>query len=273
MSKHTLLAGVAVSVAVWLGTPGTADAQLLKKIRDAAQGVVEEKAANQVDRLLREAIRCYVGDPACYDFVPGEKVLYYEDYEEDNVGDFPRRLNFLRGNWQIVEWQGRRLLRNIGPRYSAFEIPLPETLPDRFTIEIKAHFAHTNHQLVVATASPAAGGGNWNKLEGNFFRIGAVTATNRTPAVFERVVPIRIMVDDQYAKVYVEAERVANVPNAEFPRSETLFIENIYSASDQQPMHIGAIRVAGGGQDLYDALEEHGRVATRGILFDVDSVT
>src|SRR5205823_9692162 len=34
---------------------------------------------------------------ANYDFVPGERVLFFEDFTKDTVGDFPRRLEFKRG--------------------------------------------------------------------------------------------------------------------------------------------------------------------------------
>jgi outer membrane protein OmpA-like peptidoglycan-associated protein len=57
------------------------------------------------------------------------------------------------------------------------------------------------------------------------------------------------------------------VPNAEFIRSNGLYIENNYLASDEKPVLFGTIRVAAGGDDLYDVLERDGRVATRGILF------
>ncbi len=222
---------------------------------------------------------------ANYDFVPGETVLYAEDYAEDNVGDFPRRLEFVRGNWEIVEWQDRRLLRNTGPRSSAFKIELPRELPERFTIEVDAYFTHANQQLIVATTPPPEGK-DWGSLEGNFFRIGraqgtgvdtrargGVSATNRTEEVGERIVPVRIMVDGTYAKVYVGERRVANVPNASFPRSSELWVENVYAASDKNPLYVGPIRVAEGGVDLYDKLAESGRVATHGILFSVNSAT
>lgn len=222
---------------------------------------------------------------ANYDFVPGETVLFAEDYGEDKVGDFPRRLEFVRGNWEIVEWEGRRLLRNTGPRASAFEIELPRALPERFTIEVDAYFTHANHQVIVSTTPPPEGK-DWGSLEGNFFRIGraqgtgvdtrargGVSATNRTDQVGERLTPIRIMVDGSYAKVYVGERRVANVPNAELPRTSKIWVENVYAASEENPVYLGRIRVAEGGVDLYDKLAESGRVATHGILFSVNSAT
>jgi hypothetical protein len=33
-----------------------------------------------------------------YDFVPGDVVMFYEDYMAGRVGDFPRRVELLAGN-------------------------------------------------------------------------------------------------------------------------------------------------------------------------------
>ena len=218
---------------------------------------------------------------ANYDFVPGDDILFYDDWSDDRVGDFPRRLEFRSGNWEVVDWEGKRLLRNTGPRASALEIPLPRALPDRFTIEMDVHFPHGNQRLVLGTHAPEGG---YQRLEGNYFQIGVahgsgvlasssngVTSTNETPVISERVAPFRVMVDDRYAKVYVGSRRVANVPNAELRRGEALYIENVYMADEENPMYIGAIRIAAGGSDLYDDLSDDGRAITRGILFAVNS--
>ena len=189
----------------------------------------------------------------------------------------------MRGNWEIVEWEGQRLLRNTGPRYAAVKIVLSRELPESFTIELDAHFTHSNHRMIIATTAPKPGA-NWSSLEGNFFQIGVahgtgvatrvkggIESTNKSAEVEKGVVPIRIMVDGRYAKVYVQERRVANIPNAVFPRSAEIYIENIYSGSDENPLYLGPIRIAEGGRDLYDKLAEDGRVATQGILFAVNS--
>src|SRR5690606_29159077 len=76
--------------------------------------------------------------------------------------------------------------------------------------------------------------------------------------------------DGEHMKVYLGEQRVANAPNAVFPRSDTLFLA-VSSASEKSPIMIGAIRIAGGGRDLYGRLERDGRVATQGILFATNS--
>lgn len=264
-----------------------------------------------------EAVRCAVGDDACikeakaqgkpvvvtdeegnvvkeipgdegsvsienantnYDFKSGERVLFEEDFSDDNVGDFPRSLEFVSGNWEVVEWQGRRFLSNTSNR-CAFKVPLPETLPERFTIEFDAHFKHGNQQLAVATVAPEDG--RVAHLEDqSFFHVtnaksgldvsgDGVEALQRIDDVFAKgVVPVRIMVDDSYAKVYIGKQRVANVPNAKLPRSSTVWFENTYFANAENPIYIGNIRIAAGGRDLYSTLEAKGRVAVQDILFE-----
>ncbi len=175
-----------------------ADGQILKRLRKTAESAAEGELRNKVDRLVRDAVRCVLGDTRCqedaraqgkeviftdaqgeiitdedgvpitdptaaaaragegaagsqrpgegvwanYDFIPGETVLFYDDFTDDVVGDFPRRMEFLSGNWEVVEWEGRRLLRNTGPRYATVKVILPRVLPERFTIEFEAYFPH-----------------------------------------------------------------------------------------------------------------------------------
>lgn len=220
---------------------------------------------------------------ANYDFVPGETVLFYDDFNDDVVGDFPRRMEFVSGNWEVVEWEGRRLLRNTGPRHSAVKIILPRALPEHFTIEFDAYFPHSNYVIAVAP-SPPTGRNNFTGLSGHFFQVGATgtgvrmrdnqrASTTRIDEIVKGLVPIRILADGRYARVYVNERRVANIPNADLQRSDELWIMNMYHASTEVPLYIGAIRIAEGGTDLYRKLADEGRVATQGILFDLNSAT
>ena len=190
------------------------------------------------------------------------------------------RHGVVKGNWEIVEWNGRRLLRNTGPRDAAVRLRLPESLPETFTIEMEVYLTHPNHQLAIFPGEPASMG----KYDGQFFYIspahgtgvkgrgeGTVESTNNDDRLDEELISVRFMVDGTYVKAYVGERRVANAPNVTLPRPDVLQIHNTYSASEKNPILIGTIRVAGGGRDLYDVLEEQGRVTTRGILFAVNS--
>lgn len=72
---------------------------------------------------------------ANYDFIPGQRTLFFTDFTEDQVGNFPQRLEFKTGAIEVVEFEGgQRALR--ASSQSDFVIPLPEVLPDRYTIEL-----------------------------------------------------------------------------------------------------------------------------------------
>jgi len=220
-----------------------------------------------------------------YDFQPGDELLFRDDFAGDLVGDFPRDLEFVRGNWDVVEWQGRRLLRNTGPRGAAFRIQLPSTLPEKFTIETEAYFPSGNQQmwLFFEAAQNGMGGypGDRNaiRIAGNH-GTGVIAHGSQVPeswarddSIHSQLVPIRIMADGGHVKVFMGEHRVANIPNAVLPRTRTLQFENVYFADEKNPMYLGPIRIMAGGRDLYQALATDGRVAIHDILFDVDAAT
>ncbi len=189
------------------------------------------------------------------DFQAGTRTLYYENYENDPIGNFPSSMEFVEGNWEIAEWQGRRLLRNTGPRGSALRIVLPEDLPENFTIETEIYFPSGNQRFLLFTQPPGA---NWGSVDYNYFKIsgnhgsgveatsglGLPTSINPDVSANEGLVPFRIMVRGEYAKTYVGYNRTSNVPNAYLPRSEALHLLNPYNASEENPMYLGPIRVA-----------------------------
>jgi len=217
------------------------------------------------------------------DFQAGERIIFYDDYSADTIGDFPRRLELVKGNWEVVEWQGRRLLRNTGPRYAAFVVQLPETLPEQFTIETDVFFPQTNQKAAITMEKKTINAGYKDR---QFFQVAGTHGTGvagygdemvesmgKDPRVHQELVPVRIMVDGNHVKVFVGDHRVANAPNVTLLRTDLLQFSNTYMASEKDPMYFGPIRVAAGGRDLYDALETDGRVAVHDILFDTDRTT
>jgi hypothetical protein len=138
-----LLCGGLVMVPCW---PESASAQIPRGIRQRVEQRVERAVDQQLDRILPDASQAAAptaeeqmkpgeGVWANYDFVPGERVLFADDFTRDQVGDFPRRLELVDGNAEIVEWNNGRYLSV--PAFTTFAIPLPETLPEMFTIEFQ----------------------------------------------------------------------------------------------------------------------------------------
>jgi len=220
---------------------------------------------------------------ANYDFIPGDRVLFAEDYSDAKIGDFPPRLEFLTGNMEVVEWENVRWIRATAG--SAFAVKLSETLPDRFTLEFPVHWKHGNQWMRVlfeeGDKPVRPRGVGWYKtpyvlIDERYTGIEDMdgdepTSTTRVQGKITGGTPtVRIMADGEHVKVYLDEKRVANIPRVDIGRSPTVFFV-IADATEENPMFVGPIRVAAGGADLYDKLAEDGRVATQGILFDLDS--
>lgn len=215
-----------------------------------------------------------------FDFVPGERVLFADDFSKDNVGDFPKRLEFVKGNMEVAEWKGARWLR--ATTDGQFEIPLPENLPDRFTVEFEHVGVASSWPFVTLTFAgkrdDRAGDhvvfktwdGNSETSGGGIMGgDGTERAKGQVKDAQNKPFTARIMVDGRYAKVYMGGTRVANVPNATLGRANKIFI--MFDASTDSPAYFRNFRVAAGGRKLYDAIAEKGRVATQGIYFDTGS--
>jgi outer membrane protein OmpA-like peptidoglycan-associated protein len=214
---------------------------------------------------------------ANYDFKPGERILFADDFSRDEVGDFPRRLTLKEGSMEVVEWQGRRLLRATGGN-NRFLVTLPEDLPQRYTLEFDYANAHGYGWggLMVGFdgKDPVYSGSTRLRCNHDNAGIdGREVKALKAPAgkLEEKIFRCRLMVDGDYAKVYVNEQRTANVPNAALARGRTLWFTIHARDAEKHPALIGDIRIAAGGKQLYDGIAEKGRVATQGIYFDVGS--
>lgn len=290
-----------LATAALLTAAGEGSAQLDRlrrageRAREAAAQRAEDAAVRAAQRAEEAALRAasraagrvMAGAPADtaapapadgawvnFDFVPGTRPLFVEDFARDGVGDFPRRLQLAEGNAEVAEWRGGRYLR-VTSRPGRFTIELPEVLPERFTVEFDASPGYPNEYIVFRFADDAgedvrfrgfAGrgqGGVWGQeRQQSLGRTGdAVGATG----LFRG----RIMADGAYVKVYVNGTRVANIPNARIGRGRRIVVE--VPGDEEHPAFWGNLSIMAGGRALYDALAAGGRVATQGIRFDTGS--
>ena len=200
---------------------------------------------------------------ANYDFVPGARTVFYEDFKTDDIGNFPRRYEFQSGNIELVTFRDRPWLRISSTGH--FAVPMPVVLPKRYTIEMDYWGASGECWMYSDGTTNGAnhftfgsdGGGGIGMPGG-----GAVMRGNNGANLTHQ---LRVLVDGSYAKVYIDARRVANVPN--YPAENG----NKIGFYCDGGMAIGGIRVAESGRKLYDALTADGRVATQGIYFDTGS--
>jgi OmpA-OmpF porin, OOP family len=311
--KHVLLV-VAIAVGL-IGLPLSAQAQL-GSLKKAAKKKVEEKAKEKVEKAAESngeeqqgettdaaktegegasSEQATTGKAAPsekgtaqkpgegvwlkYDFVPGDRVIFLEDFTRDEVGNFPQRLELEKGNMEIAEWSGMRWLR--GSTYCNFILPLPEVLPSRFTIEFDFYAPSEWNTVDIATVSEDnddAGAkltevcfAPWERGGGlKEWRSKEILAMGKVPdSVLKQIMHCRVMADGKYMKVYINETRVANFPNTNFGRSNKLFFN--VSAQEDRPAMFANFRIAASDKKMYDALAANGRVSTQGILFDSGS--
>jgi outer membrane protein OmpA-like peptidoglycan-associated protein len=308
----------ALMLALLLAAPPTADAQFGKRLKDMVKKTAEDKAVDKATEAAGEAAGAPEaaetpapagGDSATgpsegassagaggaaaadsgaaapklwvnYDFVPGDRVLFFTDYSEDEVGNFPERLEFVSGNMELVELDGVRYIRSTST--GVFSIPLPEVLPEKFTIEIDVI-----HLKVGDGAAFMLNGGPNRELYRESTRIDWGTdgfgviggkggerpmtndETNRA-RYRGKLAQVRILADGKYIKVFMGEHRLANVPNTNFNRANALTLVSL-GQSETNPVFIGKIRVAASRKSIYDDLAAKGRISTQGILFDTGS--
>ncbi len=85
------------SIAAGLKKDGTAGAAAAGQGTSDAQGNIDQKAGEQSGAQPQTSLQSY----SKYDFIPGEKVIFYDDFSQDAVGDFPALWN-TNGSAEVV---------------------------------------------------------------------------------------------------------------------------------------------------------------------------
>jgi outer membrane protein OmpA-like peptidoglycan-associated protein len=259
------------------------DVRCVQAARAAKKPVV---ITDKNDRIITDAAGTPVTDQAVaakiaeqpgngvwrnYDFVPGATVWKATDFSTEPVGRFPaRQLEFVSGNMQIVEFEGAKVLEATSA--SVLRVPLPEALPQAFTIEFSLRIPAANFATQVFTspksASIARHPHDYVSITHTpgIYRAGRELSATQTRSLVAKTVPVRIQVRDDWAIMYVGADRVSQAPTANFGRGKA--VEFHLTANARFPTYLSEITIAVGLDSLYDALMATGEFTTRGILFD-----
>ena len=218
---------------------------------------------------------------ANFDFVSGDNVLFYHDFEGTRTGNFPSRLEYIAGNMEVVELGDNKALRTTAG-YGCVQIPLGQTFPKRYTVEFRVRtsdpqarmaayfFSGENDPINGCRYAPKpqafvtgyqGSGLKWDGGESN--------AETHSALVVDTWADVRIAVDGPYWKVYLNERRVANVPRLDFPTASSF---NLMFGVYREDIYIDEIRVAEGGpRSLYDDLASAGFISTTAIRFDTGS--
>ncbi len=236
-----------------------------------------------------------------FDFVPGDKILLHEAFENDAIGDFPASWN-TNGSGETVKLsnqEGNWLKMKSG---SIFIPDLSKDLPDDLTLEFDLYAAGLSQQ----TSSGAKVGvylSESKKLtlyDNNyiFFDIPfcqyinvGITAFNKVAADKDAYVRSVLKVDlrkkvlnkvhisvaanKQRLRVWVNEEKEIDIPRLA-PNYKMLnyvkFVPKGFK-DETEDIFISNIRLAEAGEDIRSQLEKNGKYTTNGILFASNSST
>ena len=216
---------------------------------------------------------------ANYNFTPGERTLFQETFASSNAGDFPRSLYYRSGTMEVVSVQGRKMLR--ASSGGVFEIRLPERLPERFTIQFDIQkMSDGNVSIYTRPAERDDDTRPFYGYTGDYMNVGnwrgsGLWSSNDPKSVktIERdvLLPVEITVDGEHLKMYVNRERVANVPRVDLGRHNAITFA--ISSRHDRLVYLGNLRVAAGGNDLYSPLQAEGSLTLGGVEFETASST
>ncbi len=226
-----------------------------------------------------------------FDFVAGEKVIAFEDFSQDAVGDFPAKWN-TNASGEVVTLSGQEgkwlLLSKDGNFYPEFL----GNLPENFTIELDVATSPKGYDFIVYFVD----GKSRNLLDFNYENQVRLTIkpqgttqmyvldneknvkisneTNQKNFNFEdkRVARLSIWRQKSRLRAYLNEEKIWDIPRAFENNIQYRFVIGMHSYfAETQGLFLSNMRVAVGQPDTRSKLLTEGKLVTRGITFDVGS--
>jgi len=235
-----------------------------------------------------------------YDFIPGDKVIFFDDFSDTDVGEFPRKWA-LKGPGagssnnavEVVRSQGRNFLRSQPAatkedtqHYSLQYVRLNRKgdLPQKFTVEFDAVLAYcppgernsqTEYYLLLVNEETFRGPGGGAATGTVLVTPESGSSGNTRTGIRKgdgKVHRVAVSVNGTFVKAYVDQDRVANDPDG---ISRPVQYVGVYMGPTGNwvcpNVMITNFRVAEGGKDIQSALDTDGKIVTHGILFDTGS--
>ncbi len=228
-----------------------------------------------------------------YDFVPGDKVLLFEDFSQDAIGDFPalwttngsgeiRTLNNYPGNWLWMNSDG-----------NVYTLMKDLTLPDNFIIEFDMVAApkddDPNNSSVELTLYqgegefldnalyPGTGGFHVNVMVRGWWVKGYSYNFDQMPEGETEIAPIDvnklnhviIWVQKRRLRIYHKGQKVLDLPTVLY--TDVKYNRLRFSLWGQYGLpYITNLRITSAAPDTRSKLLTEGKLVSYGIYFDVN---
>ena len=231
---------------------------------------------------------------AKYDFVPGTEIIFEDNQEGEQNGEFPSKWDLVQGNFENASFDGSNVIYHIkcnmnggGGIVPMLKNSKEDYLPEEFTIEFDAYFTEDHGGSYHIYMGDYKNQRNLDKtysLGKKYIRIyknsvdGSGIEQNFYPGyksgIYDKTPKWRhvaISFNKRALKVYLDDARVLNIPNLGY--NPTGFSYGKQSVDGKNPGYTKNIRIAKGAVPLYDKFLTDGKFITTGIKFDVNKST
>jgi outer membrane protein OmpA-like peptidoglycan-associated protein len=225
-----------------------------------------------------------------YDFVPGDKVLLYEDFSQDAVGDFPalwttnksgevNTLNVAPGNWlNLNATEGNWwFLKPVDfPKNFIVEFDVvPKKGGGRYAVGVAMYgenaFKEMSDPYNCKTGLMVAVSKNGWQSEGLKSGQAKISGTSDlNPVKEEKLNHVIIWVQNRRVRIYHEGKKVLDMPTNLYDDSKfTRFAFQLWRGASCSS-YITNIKITTASPDTRNKLLTEGKLVTYGIYFDVN---
>ncbi|MCP4310719.1 MAG: OmpA family protein [Bacteroidetes bacterium] len=217
---------------------------------------------------------------AKYDFVPGDRVIFDDNLEGEENGEFPSRWDLKDGNVEVAEFGGENVIMFRGGAPAIipyFEEAREDYLPDVFTVEFDLYCDNSYFNLYLYDRKNQESGSptGYTDLEISSYRMYFANSYSDHPdannLAERRWMHVAVAYTNGKLKAYMDETRLINIPRIDFdPKGITLYT---YHAKNDNLFYVKNVRIAGGGVKYYDRVMEDGKIVANGIRFDTGKST
>ena len=232
-----------------------------------------------------------------FDFIPGDKVIFFDDFSDTDVGEFPRKWTLdgpkpmSNNTVDVVEYQGKHFLRSVPgakgqhPATQYLRLEQKGDLPEKFTIEFdavldsisKGSSYYVVYRVMFVSPDKKIDVFRWN-APNSVQLSGKENSSANTKTIIDandgKVHHVAISVNGAFLKAYIDNQRVINDPDAVKRPIRQIGLQMLtHNNMKSEKILFSNFRLAAGGKDIKSALDTDGKIITHGILFDTGKAT
>jgi len=225
-----------------------------------------------------------------YDFIPGEKVIFYEDFSQDAIGDFPAlwntnasgevvNTNLFPGKWFQMKNEGFYIPETKGDFPDNFTVEfdwITSIQEDRPGVDIGFYIVSGNMKdpseggAIPGVAGNKINIGEYSSDYDNYGEGGYLLSGQKDFGIQKNTkYHLAFWVQKQRLRMYINETKVFDVPKG-MPEGFKYNILRFEMDGESAPL-ISNFRVAAGLPDMRNKLITEGKLVTYGIYFDSNS--